>query len=135
MGINLPAGRELDALVAEKVMEFKRYAMSRHASRYILLQEPWEGMVTAHEDAEPYADCLREVPPYSTDTTAAWQVVEKLMADGFHYQLTYLNSTIGAPFWSCSFNKSTFLDNYGSAPNAALAICRSALRAVGYKEG
>lgn len=105
--------RELDALVAEKVM----------------------GMSTERR--------LRDIPEYSTDVAAAWQVVEKLKwaepelswSDEQHAWCLYLNKKpldIWQPEWSggCLYLKKTLVI-WPTAPTAPHAICLAALRAVG----
>lgn len=61
-----PAGKRLDAWVAEHVMGWRPLALSRD----------FDGNFFP-EDA----------PNYSTDIAAAWQVVEKMRADGWHYSI------------------------------------------------
>ena len=98
-------GRELDALVAEKVMGGRR--MRTTDARYY-----WNGLNTNGE-----------LPAYSTDIAAAWTVVERL-GDKFNF--------IGkcADGW----NAVLFYDgnSHGEiAPSAPHAICLAALKAVG----
>lgn len=60
--VEMPAGRELDALVAEKVMLWVVDRLSNH----------WCGVPT-NGTALP-----SDIPSYSTDIGAAWEVVEKM---------------------------------------------------------
>ena len=73
------------------------------------------------------------IPHYSTDISAAWEVVEKLMekkfSDGRPEQQLCLNGH-GAPKWQAWFHPNTETLSFGdTAPHA---ICLSALKAVGY---
>lgn len=102
------AGRELDALVAEKVM-----------GRILIPDE-----VLKHTSATNFED----IPAYSTDISAAWQVVEKMLELG-----AYVDIGID------KYGAQVQLDNYDGkwesgesirADNAPLAICRAALKAL-----
>jgi hypothetical protein len=122
----MEAGPELDALVAEKVMG-------------------WSVCDTADggkAGIAPRQTCSAvRVPPYSTDISAAWQVVERLCT-------TYPGLGVGGPFanrfvlevpnnepLAC---KARFCHqghvNEAGGEAAPLAICRAALKAVGVTE-
>ena len=104
----MPAGRELDILVAEKVMGC--YGLFKHS------------------DGTPLCEChgLRPVPRYSTDIAAAWEVLKKL-PNGVYvgYEkaagawCVAANWADGEPFSWLSYGKT-----------APLAICRAALKAA-----
>lgn len=71
-----------------------------------------------------YDDAL-DVPKYSTEISVAWQVVEKMKADGFPLRMNIDAETAGYPgnngvVW-CAFKYSAF------GNTAPLAICRAAL--------
>lgn len=110
-------GRELDALIAEKVFGAVR------------TQEKFQGYVPIPGDPVYYSEVYKYptgvnyliddpknrhgmmggVPHYSTDISAAWEVVEKLNKQySFH------------------------LNTKGSADTAPHAICLAALKAVGH---
>lgn len=70
------------------------------------------------------------VPPYSTDIAAAWQVLERMKENGWHY---YVGDTLTDDHYA-RFHE--FMDDDGdegasSAPTAPLAICLAALKACG----
>lgn len=65
----LKAGRELDALVAEKVLGWKR------GKRFGNGNGEWE--IPGRENDSYKLTCYR-TPDYSTDIAAAWEIVEKL---------------------------------------------------------
>jgi len=124
--LNMPAGREMDALVAEKVMGWipkdNLYWKDNEGS--------FAGWATEFSEYS--------VKPFrpSTDIVAAWQVLEHLIATGeqrfeapalFKYPLA----------WLCVFYQKhekpgemapAWID--ANAPTAPLAICRAALLAV-----
>ena len=115
----LPAGRELDAMVATFVM----------------------GCKVIVDGGKPYCDCddrghftrdandvYADLPCYSTDIAAAWQVVEKLKGAAvewfFHIDIPKPSVT---DEWRAIFTPAT---RYSWAKTAPLAICRAALVAV-----
>lgn len=104
----MPAGREMDALVAEKVMGWANI----------------RGAVV-----EQNTNIVRDVPSYSTDIAAAWDVVEKINTKKCFIEL---KSTF--PTWFAGIFKG-FGHNYeiiecANEKTAPLAICRAALKAV-----
>jgi hypothetical protein len=117
MGETREAGQELDAMVAEKVMG-------------------WLGVVSEFMDVDrtrwfvpsgvPSYDAPREkVPAYSTDLTAAWQVMEFLNKRGHRVGIAWQ-----PPHW-CAFVFSVGYNSLNSqADTAPLAICRVALLAL-----
>lgn len=111
----LPAGRELDALIAEKVMG----GVSRHPEWY------WLRSGTAPEvpdlptpKGRPAIFCG---PGFSTDIAAAWNVVERLKAR-YRFELVHRG---GDRPWVAVFGTWR-----ATADTAPLAICRAALATV-----
>jgi hypothetical protein len=131
----MEAGRELDALVAVRVMGFD----------------------AAHPTLAKMGKAIRpyplgngvDVPHYSTDIAAAWQVVEKLHAGGVFLMLEQCQSReqyeyddeVGgandrcaeAGEWLAHFQNVVGLGSATGA-TAALAICGAALMAVGHHD-
>lgn len=104
--LNMPAGREMDTLIVEKVM----------------------GLKVDYEFDEPHVPSLRDkydewgyLPNYSTDILAAWEVVEELKG-----LKPILNYDPQSQKWYMRLNGGS----YCSADTAPLAICRVALLAV-----
>ena len=117
--LNMPAGREMDALVAEKVMTLnvwqhekrvKQLAFRGNRSREVL------GTVIEIIAGD------RMLQNYSTDIAAAWQVVEKTKND---YDITRVGGKWHA--WLFAIDE-VLTEAY--ADTAPLAICRAALLAV-----
>lgn len=104
----MKAGRELDALVAEKVMGLmmidgkEKYPCDSSSKGYI----------------------LTDPEPYSTDIAAAWLVVEKLR-DTLHVNWDICSDSTS--WWAKIGN----LETLKAADSAPLAICLAALKAVG----
>ena len=97
-------GRELDALIAEKVMGQNTRGLSGCGS--------WGCGCSS----DPYP----HLPKYSEDIAAAWRVVEKL--DGTYEPVIERHG----PGWTAWFDS-----NQAWADTAPLAICLAALKAVG----
>ena len=119
---NLQAGRELDALVAEKVMGSASHARASHDV---------PGLTCSL--------CREAALPYSTSIAAAWEVVEKL-SDKWEMNL---RTILPARDYVCEFklvvkNKCIVdaqhpFEHVWNNPvdTAPLAICLAALKAVG----
>ncbi len=112
------AGKEMDALVAEKVMGWPTTGMAAGAS---------------YREAN--------MPAYSTDIAAAWQVVEKLRTIGWFIELNDDRPPTGKQRWNCWFHWPygpvlpeewpSGEPDAGVAGVAPEAICLAALAAVG----
>ena len=132
----MQAGRELDALIAEKVMKLpgvrKGDAKRYHAGTgYAHLESPNEYYCDPQEDYSS-GRILR----YSTDIAAAWQVVEM-----FHPKDGIETRCPKAVFYVTGLHDGTYRvdltlragdnKNFGAcADTVQLAICRAALKAV-----
>lgn len=108
------AGREMDKLIAEKVMGWGDF-----------WSDPNGVILMGNPPGNTVEDDRIEVPHYSTDIAAAWQIVEYSLQQrgwGFH------SLDEG---WSASFfvtgRTSLILSHADTAP---LAICRAAFLAV-----
>ena len=106
----LEAGAELDALVAEKVMGWRRVDSHDDPTLYI-----WR---TLRGDVSPH------YWKPSTDMTAAWQVVERIELLKYR-TLEYIPRDGG---WWIDDNHNHAVQV--CAPTAPLAICRAALATV-----
>lgn len=110
----LKAGRELDALIAEKVMG--------------LTVEWWNGEVYSITVEEGHERSSSHVLPYSDNIAAAWEVVEKL--DN--------RNVVAKEMGVLRFTINRYDDGYtarffsvgATADTAPLAICLAALQAV-----
>ena len=137
---DLPAGRQLDALVAEKVMGYVwRTAGTEESFGRLLVESPislpMASMTEPSNGVEPLRiDAFGSVLSYSTNIAAAWLVVEKLIADGWFIDMTHegtwrVRLTKHFPMkrgkWQPSLEPEAVLD-----VSLPLAICRAALKAV-----
>jgi hypothetical protein len=117
---NMKVGRELDALVAEKVMGFD---VRKHGNDWIYIGEVRPGGT----DPQGYP-----VPNYSEDISAAWKVVEKL-AQTRHITV---NSAVGldaskafVKLWRCEIDLTKHSSTEEFSDSAPHAICLAALKA------
>jgi hypothetical protein len=110
----LKAGRELDALVAEKVMGVG-VEWWNGEPLYVVTQD---GHISSHHLAE-----------YSTDIAAAWEVAEKLRADGLEISVHNSWPYNDGRRWCCDIMAHGKWDN-AKAETAPLAICLAALKAI-----
>lgn len=118
--VNMVEGRELDALIAEKVMGwfdyYPHFSTEHHFSGWFAeVPKDKLGICMADEDWSP-----------STDIAAAWEVVEKVDAD---LDARCVDVWRDANHWNFSIHYDKRV-SIASADTAPLAICRAALLAV-----
>ena len=110
--------RKLDALVAEKVMGWKPIVL-----------EP--GYICGHCIQAP---CVCQPPLYSSDLNAAFEVVGKLISDGYYPDLvTSHDLQLDTVVWRCVLHHADIDDAPFWAVSRSLleAICTAALKTVG----
>ncbi len=114
----MEAGRDLDTLVAEKVMGLE---------------------VTHSEISSPGYLHVRgtgsELPYYSTSISAAWQVVAKMKEDGHSITVNgwgeeFIEGEVVPEIWEVEFSGPEPRP-FGKAGDAPHAICRAALKTKG----
>ena len=120
----MKAGRELDAMIADKVMGWTEQPYSRPPSHW--------------QDEEGYT--ILTLPNFSTDIAAAWQVVERMrrFSDLRSFAVVVQdNSEHGAePEWLARFDRYEVATDemvtaeWWSSKSAAKVICIAALKAV-----
>jgi hypothetical protein len=119
----LPAGRELDALVAERVFGAPYYWSDAGSEG----GTPLTGNIVPGFAEWQTVASGREIPPFSTDIAAAWDVLEAMRAGGWGGELEYSPDGAGfrIMFWRSGKTRDACLQE-----TAPLAICRAALKAV-----
>lgn len=148
---DLQAGRELDRLVAEKIMGWKWVLCQRQGdpASYRCLESP-EHIAEFHlplADLEvavaPVVPHALSLPRYSTNIAAAWEVVEFLALKNIVVclldRIGFAEDTL-EPLWRCGFMDSEAHEAESSveetwfsiagAETAPLAICLAALEVV-----
>ena len=132
MAKEMTAGRECDALVAEKVMGYTLSELSLPAYPKYKLFDIESGEFSGY---------VKEVPHYSTDIAAAWEVVKR-MPIPFKLEKCWEKAyQIGPEGWSacwctdadcegCNENSRCTNGDDAWAETAPLAICRAALKAL-----
>jgi hypothetical protein len=147
MGSNLPAGRELDELIADKVMGLEWRPLKMYYAPEGWYPKDYDGPNPHPYGLPGYQD---ELPAYSSEMGAAWQVAEKMTVrmgydnPDFEWRgplfkpenryLTAEGYPLGTTCWY------VVVEMEGRrlaicADTAPHAICLAALQAVGYKEG
>jgi hypothetical protein len=122
--------RELDAAVAEEVMAQK-----------VETNDRGEWMLLTPMTVPGWADHVSELPHYSTDIAAAWQVVEKIRGRGlgiFLVDPTHEMQNVETGEWggpkgpACAFIDGAFTEDITCVAGVTVpeAICRAALKAV-----
>ena len=143
MSDGMVAGRELDALVAEKVMGEDVSTWDAHKwgpCAYVNDFYPEGSKYCSHCDRvwyngspEPPVPCeARWISTYSTSIAAAWEVVEKLKADGLMVDLLTVGD-VKDPSWCVTVEDLVDEDGMWFSTHeseAPLAICLAALKAV-----
>jgi hypothetical protein len=123
----MKAGRELDALVAEKVLGLSVSKMATSEYSYGFFYNPARAENT-----------WQRLPHYSTNLTAAWQVVEKMAEKGWRVCFSD-NGNTHAERWDCRFFREPGTSSkdrvIAICDTAPLAICLAALRACGVEVG
>jgi hypothetical protein len=139
----LPAGSELDALIAEKVMGWTGVEKSNNVGWELQGYPP--NPKKLHRGGGPHL-----VPDYSTQIAAAWVVVDRMhelirerhkhTSDVEEMTLVKIRSLHGNQIWRTSFdvihNIEDFYESRGewkrtaNAGTAPLSICRAALKTV-----
>jgi hypothetical protein len=133
----MPAGREMDALVAEKVMgnklEYGCFVDDRYADDCVTDICDCAIAESLHKEKDKFPDkCQywRELDPlpYSTDIAAAWEVLNKFT----HKEpcINYLNDLWNPVGWHCHIDG----HHTEGCDTAPLAICRCALKVAGVAE-
>lgn len=137
---DMPAGPEMDALVAEKVMGWRWRKSSATGRRCLFSPTRWPEWFTALADGTEGIvgdwDRPTHIPRYSTDIAAAWEVVEKMRANGYAPQIRPWGARWAG--WGVADDRDGDIDlcrNFGSAETVPLAIVRWALAACGVTEG
>jgi hypothetical protein len=110
--------RKIDALVAEHVMGWANIDVpdAKIPSLVIGVRYDMHGGVPAHW----------EVPSYSTNLAAAWEVVEKLTEEGYEF---WVSGDGRVELYDQDDNQ--FHAGYSTRRTAPLAICLAALKAKG----
>lgn len=148
-------GRELDALVAEKVMGYEKMLVPKDSLPHIggpglrwprqdgwlYLESGYPRFFEGHCNdiyVDPGGSHVGQVPNYSTDIAAAWEVVEKLCEVRENGVFPRCVLQFVSPYgWSCFFEYGDVLNREhraAAAATAPLAICLAALAAVGFHE-
>ena len=145
----MKAGREIDVLVAEHVMGFhvERIKPDWYPHEVTLFFRPGNPLVEysydenacnamMHRNGKDDSDgTASPLPFYSEEIEHAWEVVEKLAANGWNVAVETMANTSEAPYTAVSFWRGDDWDTAEAmatdgANTASLAICLAALKAL-----
>ena len=129
---NMEAGKELDYLVAEKVLDWQWWRSEVTGRRDIFppTHRPDWFVERASGDEPLTRDCAERHPLFSVRLSAAWTVFENLTERGWHVMLRF-DPERKADKWTCTVSRVPFGTNARvDAATVELAICLAALEAV-----
>lgn len=131
----MQAGRELDAMVAEKVMGWKRmrwcdWKQDERTSLTYSWHDVDGKMVKLAENSDDYEDPRPAWSP-STSIADAWEVVEKLSGREKLPMRVQIDNGYDKPWVVTISSWKTGQEWHGESESLPLAICRAALKAVG----
>lgn len=123
-------GRELDALIAEKVMGYKVFRWGDSDSLFVAPNKAAFDYACNGDTLTCYVDSERgfcfTMSNYSTKIEDAWQVIEHLITNSsWEFYLTHQYNG-----WNCLFESPDKPIASGSADTAPHAICLAALEVV-----
>jgi predicted nucleic acid-binding protein len=107
----MPAGRKMDALVAENVMGLDLFTP---------VTDPYFTSQGIYQQ-------VNHIESYSADIAAAWEVVEKMVNGKWRVNI---ENDINGRKWGCDFKDDPLHTTLCVADSLTLAICRAALLAV-----
>jgi hypothetical protein len=129
----MPAGPEMDALVAEKVFGCKPVFAAREWEKQHgnLAHKEWVCAVTGHGHPEPDTEHNLDdvIAEYSTDIAAAWCVLGRFTAKFVWFDDATCEWHCHLDGRRCVMEDARF--HATGELSAPLAICRAALKAVG----
>ena len=141
----MQSGREINELIAVHVMGLIHYVgdevPSGHAHYYLKPEEIPEVWLKElpNRDFERYCKQCGDMPDWSGDIAAAWEVVEKMRENGWHTRIDVLlegryMAEIYCNYGPCEKHGNGTRSWHGGeaeANSTPLAICRASLKALG----
>lgn len=119
----LEAGRDLDVEVAVTVMGFQRRTTEANDQQFVVVPHGWTDFSTFHWWGR---NLYEQVPNYSSEIAAAWQLVDRLIDQGWMWQIDM--RTVEQD-WHVLIDNPDGRICSGAASTVTLAICRAALSA------
>ena len=129
----MPAGQELDVLIAEKVMGWIRHER----------ETEWDHIISVHWTM-PNSTTVLDFPRFSQDIAAAWGVVAEITKNknGVSLRLVgpeYADGWMFVQGWHATFIEPTYtftdVGEGATADTASLAICRAAYKFIEGQRG
>lgn len=127
--LTLPAGRDLDAIIAEGIMGWTDCDPAKRVEELETGELVGIGEGTAPGKWFPKFKARQLIPAYSTDIAAAWTVVEYWKAK--HHEVCLEHEGCPTELWDFTIYKGGVFGPFRAAGETApLAICRAALMAT-----
>ena len=125
----MEAGKELDHLVATKVMGWTEWR--RHGLFGLFTRDFWVEPIAFQPPLWMLPQQVSTWHP-STDLPTAWQVVEEMSKLGYNMSLLHRSSKLYPDYWDCEFRpkgsrKPPAYEWVYHQETAPLAICKAAL--------
>lgn len=123
----MKAGREMDAMIAEKVMGWTDF--DGESTMYWWVKNGYTDVC----NGAPFACQKANTPIFSTGIFDAWQVVEQMRKNGFWFSVCFKTVVTNTPNYYVEFRcvrGGTRGTHCGNDDTIELAICRAALKAM-----
>lgn len=123
--LEMEAGRELDALIAERLLRWSGVHCATGGGPY----GPMEGYTPHGDPTGGHGVANRPVPHFSTSIADAWEILEKAKA----FTIAFWPEDHADPFgqitagYTCCYFGEKRFDRMDRQPSICLAICRAAL--------
>lgn len=139
-------GRELDALIAEKVMGWTWKKFKHHGADHSVYfnheKTQWLGPSDFNPKVQPgfglqLLGC--SVPPYSSEISAAWNVLEKanitqvMKMEKGEWMARFDGPTNENGYYAVRTYRGEFATSYAFGSTPAHAICLAALKSIDYQ--
>lgn len=126
----MKAGRDLDALIAEKIFDhIIRGYEDENVKIPLVIRKRLSLEVVSDPTKLKDLEADQPLPPYSTDARSALQVVEEMRRRGYRGMYEGVPNSC-----TCTFADGN-VTHVETAETVPLAICKCALRALGYVPG
>lgn len=132
--LNMPAGKEMDALITEKIMGLVWDETRCRVCGWPLADDPKDGCILSDCSMRPLPKTRADEPAiYSTDLGAAWKLNDHLKQQGWRFYMRDFDGVMYGKSCAAEFQKGDAAGpstGWVEAETAPLAICRAALLAV-----
>jgi hypothetical protein len=131
---DLPAGRELDALLEDRLfgrcVEWLTGDCGRDAYALCSTDEGGQIQQLRRDNGSCVVASWRRVPAYSTTWEGTGLVIQRMRELGYkHFLLNYC-ADYGADCWEAQFGEPEFTEEFAEGDDARAVVARAALKAL-----